>query len=195
MKPGTKGLKQSGFKPRSSSMGNSRRPSAADDSYDPDGDTRDHGSSFRDRRPVEVEMEMEALPHRPAPVLHRGTYAQVLPTVQAAPKRHYVRSPKLLFNCCLIPCQHCGREESGTVCGAHSNWVDWGGKGGHIKADDNCIAALCDLCHVPELDQGAKLSRAERRSMWLAAHLRTVNELQDRGLWPADVPVPVLQPD
>lgn len=107
----------------------------------------------------------------------------------AVPKRDYIRSPALLASCRELPCQHCGRAVAGTVCAAHSNWGEHG-KGGHIKADDNCVAALCDLCHVPILDQGSKLSKAERRAMWLAAHVKTVAELIKRALWPAGVPVP-----
>jgi hypothetical protein len=112
----------------------------------------------------------------------------------AVPKREYIRSPALLAACQHLPCMHCGRAIPGTVCAAHSNWADWGGKGGHIKADDNCIAALCDLCHIPVLDQGAKLTYIERRAMWLAAHLKTVAELVRTARWPAGIPIPTLTP-
>jgi len=109
------------------------------------------------------------------------------------PKREYVRSKALLDACRHIPCQHCGRFELGKVCAAHSNWGVHG-KGGHIKADDNRVAALCDLCHIPILDQGSKLSAMERIEMWWNAHVKTVMLLQQRGLWPAGVPVPDLSP-
>lgn len=110
----------------------------------------------------------------------------------AAPlhKREYVRSPELLLACRLIPCQHCGADD-GTVCAAHSNWAAHG-KGKSIKADDNRVASLCARCHVPLLDQGSELSRAERITLWWAAHVRTVRELLQRRLWPATVPVPDL---
>lgn len=104
------------------------------------------------------------------------------------PKRTYVRSESLMEAYRLIPCQHCGRDD-GTVCGAHANWSIFG-KGGHIKADDSRAASLCSLCHVPVLDQGSKLTRAERQAMWWAAHVKTVIELGKRALWPARVPVP-----
>lgn len=109
--------------------------------------------------------------------------------VMAHPKREYIRSPALLAACRELPCQHCGKAEPGTVCAAHSNWSEHG-KGGHIKADDSCVAALCDLCHVPILDQGSKLSKAERRAMWLTAHVKTVAELVRRALWPAGMQFP-----
>lgn len=110
----------------------------------------------------------------------------------ARPKRQYVRSRKLLDACREIPCQHCGRDTRGRVCAAHSNW-SLHGKGAHIKADDNRVAALCDICHVPILDQGSKLSKQERIAMWFAAHCKTVRELVRRGLWPLDVPIPDLR--
>lgn len=104
------------------------------------------------------------------------------------PKREYVRSKALREAYRLIPCQHCGRDD-GTVCCAHANSQAFG-KGAGIKADDNRAASLCAACHVPILDQGSKLSKAERREMFWAAHVRTVKMLVARGLWPPGVPVP-----
>ncbi|MFM2253833.1 MAG: hypothetical protein RJB68_2170 [Pseudomonadota bacterium] len=104
------------------------------------------------------------------------------------PKRAYVRSSKITEACRSIPCQNCGRDD-GTVCAAHSNWSVHG-KGGRIKADDSRVAALCSECHVPLLDQGSRLSKAERQSLWWAAHVKTVLLLVKRSLWPASVPTP-----
>ncbi len=104
------------------------------------------------------------------------------------PKRAYVRSTKITDACRAIPCQHCGRDD-GTVCAAHSNWSVHG-KGGRIKADDSRVAALCSTCHVPVLDQGSHLSKAERQAMWWAAHVKTIHLLIKRALWPAGIPVP-----
>lgn len=131
---------------------------------------------------------------RPAPVYRKLTRT---PNYNGGlkggvPKREYVRSAALLEACRLIPCQHCGKShETGKVCAAHSNWGVHG-KGGHIKADDNRVASLCDDCHVPILDQGAKLSAAERIEMWWSAHVATVTLLQRLQLWPDGVPVPEL---
>lgn len=105
------------------------------------------------------------------------------------PKHQYIRSPKLMEAAREIPCQHCGADDF-SVCAAHTNWQ--GGKGRGIKADDNLIASLCFRCHY-ELDQGSKLSKQERQKMWLEAHNKTVALLQERGLWPADVPIPNFQ--
>lgn len=102
------------------------------------------------------------------------------------PKHNYVRSKKLLENARLIPCQHCLADD-GTVVAAHTNWG--GGKGRSIKADDNMIASLCFNCHS-QLDQGSKMSKAERMAMWFDAHCLTVHILKLRGLWPDDVPLP-----
>lgn len=70
---------------------------------------------------------------------------------------------------------------------AHSNWG--GGKGRGIKADDNLTAALCVKCHY-EIDQGAKLSKAERQDLWSRAHAQTVKNLVDTGRWPVNIPIP-----
>lgn len=116
-----------------------------------------------------------------------ATMAPPVVTVEPIKKHEYVRSKALREAYRLIPCQHCGRDD-GTVCCAHANWGF--GKGGAIKADDNRGASLCSTCHVPLLDQGSKLSKAERQAMWWSAHCKTVELLLARGLWPADVPVP-----
>jgi len=102
------------------------------------------------------------------------------------PKHNYVRSKKLLENARLIPCQCCMADD-GTVVAAHTNWG--GGKGRGIKADDNLVAALCLKCHY-EIDQGAHLSKDERKEMWQKAHKATVKALGDR--WPTEVPIPHL---
>lgn len=113
-------------------------------------------------------------------------------TKEGLAKREYVRSAALLEACRLIPCQHCGKShETQKVVAAHSNWSEHG-KGGHIKADDNRVAALCDECHVPILDQGSKLSAMERIEMWWTAHTRTIKLLLRLSLWPSGVPVPDL---
>ena len=72
---------------------------------------------------------------------------------------------------------------------AHTNWG--GGKGRGIKADDSLVAALCLKCHY-EIDQGKELSKEERQKKWLAAHMGTVHSLSGAGLWPADVPLPII---
>lgn len=104
-----------------------------------------------------------------------------------ARKFDYVRSDALMRAYRLIPCQHCGADD-GTVCGAHSNWAVHG-KGRGIKASDIFAASLCHADHA-ELDQGLRLTEAERQAMWWQAHIRTVSELLRRGLWPEGVPVP-----
>jgi hypothetical protein len=132
-------------------------------------------------------------PPRPEPVAYtltaRPNYARCTVALPV-PKREYVRSKALREAYRLIPCQHCGRDD-GTVCCAHSNWGVHG-KGKSIKADDSRGASLCSTCHVPLLDQGSQLSRAERQAMWWAAHVKSVTLLLERGLWPRGVPVPDL---
>jgi hypothetical protein len=41
-----------------------------------------------------------------------------------------------------------------------------------------------------EIDQGGKLSKAERQQIWLDAHKKTVRKLCELGLWLDDVPLP-----
>lgn len=99
----------------------------------------------------------------------------------------YVRSKKLLQACREIPCQVCGVAD-GTVVAAHSNQLRHG-KGRSIKASDVFVAAMCHRHHT-EVDQGHRLTKAEKVEMWDAAHRNTVRELVKRGLWPMDVPLP-----
>lgn len=99
----------------------------------------------------------------------------------------YVRSKPLLQAARKIPCQHCGAQD-GTVCAAHSN-QSIHGKGRGIKASDIYIASLCFTCHR-ELDMGKNWSREERKTIWTAAHQKTVALLNKLGLWPEGVPVP-----
>ena len=102
-------------------------------------------------------------------------------------KHSYVRSKKLLKLVAGLDCQACGSGQM--VQAAHTNWG--GGKGRGIKADDNLVAALCLKCHF-EVDQGKDLTKDERQLMWYLAHNLTVEKLCERGLWPADVPVPTM---
>ena len=84
------------------------------------------------------------------------------------------RNKKILEVVRQSPCQNCGAQD-GTICAAHSNQLR-DGKGRGIKADDYRIAALCFRCHS-ELDQGTKMSRAERVELWENAHRKTVGWL------------------
>jgi len=89
------------------------------------------------------------------------------------------RSPKILILCRELECQICGTED-GTVCAAHGNSLS-DGKGRGLKASDAAIAALCFKCHTT-VDQGRHMSKEERRSVWLEAHIKTLRALVERGL-------------
>ena len=102
------------------------------------------------------------------------------------PKHQYIRSKALLEAARQIPCQWCGADD-GTIVAAHSNWGH--GKGRGIKANDNQIASLCFSCHT-ELDQGKWLNKMERMGVWKMAHYRTVDLLNELGLWPEEIPQP-----
>jgi len=86
-----------------------------------------------------------------------------------------------------LNCQHCGQY--GETQAAHTNWGF--GKGRSIKADDNMVAALCQTCHSM-IDQGSRLSKAQRMEIWENAHIKTVKKLQLLGLWPNDVKLPEM---
>jgi hypothetical protein len=88
------------------------------------------------------------------------------------------RNKKLLELVRQSPCQTCGTED-GTVVAAHSNQLR-DGKGRGLKAHDYRIAALCFRCHA-ELDQGAKMSKAERVDMFETAHRATIGWLFENG--------------
>ena len=103
------------------------------------------------------------------------------------PKQSYIRNQKLLKIVANLPCQSCGIDNG--VQAAHSNWSEWGGKGKSIKSSDEYTAALCLKCHY-EIDQGAHLSKDERKQMWLKAHVATVKTLSEQGKWPLDIPIP-----
>jgi len=103
------------------------------------------------------------------------------------PKREYIRSKRLLMAVATLNCQHCGQY--GQTQAAHTNWGF--GKGRSIKADDNMVAALCQTCHSM-IDQGSRLSKAQRMEIWENAHMKTVKKLQLLGLWPNDVPLPEM---
>lgn len=130
------------------------------------------------------------IPAPPAPLrrLERAVVYAGASDVVALPKREYIRSKALLAAVRTLPCMASGIV--GETEAAHANW-GWG-KGMGVKCDDNRIAALCRTVHR-KLDQGSTWTDAERRDVWMRAHIATVQELLRRGLWPADVPVPDIR--
>jgi len=101
----------------------------------------------------------------------------------AIPKFNYFRSKKHLQNVASLPCQNCYIE--GETQAAHSNWAEHG-KGRGIKASDEFTAALCCKCHK-ELDQGARLSKEQRKMLWQMAYAKTVSKLKAMGRWPDEI--------
>ena len=87
------------------------------------------------------------------------------------------------MNVAELPCQNCYIE--GQTQAAHSNWAEHG-KARGLKASDEFTAALCQKCHT-ELDQGARLTKEQRRMLWQMAYQKTVNKLKASGKWPDDV--------
>ncbi len=89
------------------------------------------------------------------------------------------RNSKLLALARDKACVMCGVED-GTVVAAHSNLLEHG-KGKGLKAHDGMSAWLCYRCHT-HLDQGASLTREERRLFTLTAICKTYMQMWDQGL-------------
>lgn len=93
-------------------------------------------------------------------------------------RRMTFRSEKLRRAVASLCCMVCGRD--GETQASHSN-QQRDGKGMGIKAHDYRLAALCANCHR-EIDQGANLSKEERRNAWDEAHRATIGALFEAGL-------------
>lgn len=89
-------------------------------------------------------------------------------------KQNTYRSPRWLRAVASIPCVICFRE--GMTQAAHRNQ----GKGMGIKTDDCFTAALCQECHA-DIDQGASMTRQERRERMDTAILMTIRALAQDG--------------
>ena len=74
-----------------------------------------------------------------------------------------------------LPCVLCGKH--GQTQPAHRNE----GKGMGMKTHDCWTAALCYECHS-RIDQGAHLTREDRRSLIDGAILLTLSQLANAGL-------------
>lgn len=88
----------------------------------------------------------------------------------AYPKPTTYRNEKLRRLVAQLPCQHCGAV--GQTQAAHRNQ----GKGMGLKTSDSLVAALCATCHS-ELDQGLRMTKAERRDFWDQAYINTMQTL------------------
>lgn len=88
------------------------------------------------------------------------------------------RNKRLLEIVREAPCMICGCQ-NGTVVASHSNQLR-DGKGRGLKAHDYRVASLCHACHY-EIDQGSRLSKADRVAQWEEAHRATVGWLFQTG--------------
>mgnify|MGYP003155101115 FL=1 len=75
-------------------------------------------------------------------------------------------------------CFCCGKNNDGTIVGAHSNQLR-DGKGKGIKAHDFRIAYICHSCHY-EIDQGKK-TKEDKKQLWEDAHRSTIGWLFTSG--------------
>lgn len=86
--------------------------------------------------------------------------------------------------CLLLVPGHCTHDRSTVVC-CHSN-LSAHGKAGARKADDHYSAWGCSACHR-WLDQGTA-PRAQKTSVFMAAHLRQVQEWRAIAFDPRSAP-------
>lgn len=89
-------------------------------------------------------------------------------------KQHTFRSDRWLRAVASLPCVICFRE--GATQAAHRNEL----KGMGLKTDDCLTAALCVTCHA-DIDQGASMTREERRRRMDTAILMTIRALAQEG--------------
>lgn len=142
---------------------------------------------LRSRQRKEWEAERASRPRAALKPLTRVVnLARIEVEASPQPKFEYIRSPALLKAIRALPCMHSGVV--GRTQAAHSNWAEHG-KGKGIKASDVFCAALSAEVHR-ELDQGKNWTEAERRAIWRAAWVKTIDAVARSGQWPADVPIP-----
>lgn len=141
-------------------------------------------STFRRQAPERKRSVAEPIPSH---LRRNAVFARMdAPTAPAVAKFDYVRSRKLLDAIKTLACQNCGAPAPSDP--AHSNQQAHG-KGKGIKASDVFAAALCRQCHH-EIDQGHRLSYAERIDLWSSAWRKTVAALLREGLWPMEIKIP-----
>ena len=89
------------------------------------------------------------------------------------------RSPKLLAAARDQPCVICGN--TGTTVAAHANSVAMG-KGTGIKAPDHRIAFLCALYHALVDGRIGRLTKEEKRELWMQGYLKTMAVVFETGI-------------
>lgn len=107
--------------------------------------------------------------------------SRIAPHAGSMFKAQVYRNPALLALAKEAPhCMGCGRSNDGSVVSAHSaQYRD--GHGRSQKASDARIAFLCGRpCHH-ELDQGSRMSKAERVAFFEEAHRETIGWLIETG--------------
>lgn len=89
-------------------------------------------------------------------------------------------SQKLLDAARDRACVLCDRQD-GTVVAAHSNALEHGRGYGH-KAPSYYVAYVCHECHDLIDGRRGKLTREEKREMWLRAWVKTVPIWFEEGI-------------
>lgn len=122
-----------------------------------------------------------------SPATRRASMPLATACSPAIAKAEPVRSETYRRLVAALPCCGCGL--AGHSQAAHPNT----GKGAGIKADDRLCFPLCASrplaagCHM-RLDQGAWMSRDERRAAEQRWALETIQRITSAGLWPPGLP-------
>jgi len=136
------------------------------------------------RRPYVKPPKAEPIPMRYSTA--HVSMARVTDVAVALPKSQPARHEGYRRLVALLPCHLCGIE--GYSQAAHANY----GKGLALKSDDRETFAMCGPrplnagCHAL-LDQGAIMSKPERRAFEIRAAEATRERIRSMGLWPADL--------
>lgn len=93
---------------------------------------------------------------------------------------HY-RNTALLRSADGQPCANRRCGAIGTTVAAHINSVAHG-KGVGIKAPDYYTAHLCEVCHALVDGRLGKLTKEEKRELWMEAYLVTVERWFKQGI-------------
>jgi hypothetical protein len=116
-------------------------------------------------------------PIAPAKPLARPVrVAEITGEVQATPKDGVFRSEAWRRAVASLPCARC-LKDGPSQC-AHANHI---GKGMGLKAPDCWTFPLCPACHA-DFDQGATLTKAQKREMAEMWILLTISALAMKGL-------------
>lgn len=203
LRPGTKGLKRTGFRPKhGGSTWGTKRSADPEDAYIIDGDERPVVQDD-DRHAARAARQLASFRETRAMVAKVGLVALVstdAPSCAPIEKDNPIRHEGYRRLVASMPCMWCGRQ--GRSNHAHLNGLS-NGKGKGMKVDDRLATSLCvdDLgtggCHTAfdqyalidggrdaHAELGRRMAQATRIAIWLAGKWP-----KNLPLWPEDLPL------